>query len=262
VKPLSSESIGVQFTLSREGHDRLRYVQELLSHEIPSGDTAEVFEKLLELAIPELEKRKFAATGKPRPGHGRPAADSRHIPDAVRRAAWGRDGGRCTFVSEDGHRCGATKLVEFDHIDPFARGGESTVEGIRLLCRAHNQYEAERTFGAEFMRHKRLAAAEARAEAKARAKRVREEEAAAARARAAAEQAHELEVVPYLRQLGFGSSESREAAELCRDMRESSLERRVRVALSHFRLRGTKVAPSGAGLEAATVAGAGAQPMT
>jgi hypothetical protein len=36
-----------------------------------------------------------------------------------------------------------------------ARGGRATVEGIRLLCRAHNQYEAERVFGAGFMDEKR-----------------------------------------------------------------------------------------------------------
>jgi hypothetical protein len=49
-----------------------------------------------------------------------------------------------------------------------ARGGEASVDDIRLRCHAHNQYTAERTFGAEFMRHKRIAAAEAR-ESKARA---------------------------------------------------------------------------------------------
>jgi len=41
---------------------------------------------------------------------------------------------------------------------PYSKGGEATVSNVRLLCRAHNQYEAERAFGAEFMRHKREAA--------------------------------------------------------------------------------------------------------
>jgi hypothetical protein len=50
--------------------------------------------------------------------------------------------------------------LEFDHIDPVARGGQPTVERMRLRCRAHNQYEAERIFGTEFMRHKRQAARE------------------------------------------------------------------------------------------------------
>jgi len=66
-------------------------------------------------------------------------------------------------VSEAGNRCPARTGLEFDHIREFARGGEATVSGIRLRCRAHNQFEAERTFGAEFMRQKRIAAAEVRA---------------------------------------------------------------------------------------------------
>ena len=44
VQPLSSQSFGVQFTLGRRAHDKLLYIQELLSHEIPSGNTAEIFE--------------------------------------------------------------------------------------------------------------------------------------------------------------------------------------------------------------------------
>jgi hypothetical protein len=92
------------------------------------------------------------------------------------------------------------------------------------------------------MRHKRLAAAETRAAAKVRAAaRVHRQEVAAARAQAAvAEDAHVLEVVPWLRPLGFKARESREAAELCRDMRGASLEERVRVALSYLRPRGTR----------------------
>ena len=48
--------------------------------------------------------------------------------------------------------------LEFDHIEAFARGGEATTANIRLRCRAHNQYEAERTFGAGFMEAKRRGA--------------------------------------------------------------------------------------------------------
>jgi 5-methylcytosine-specific restriction endonuclease McrA len=258
--PLSAESFEVQFTHGVEDHDDLVCAQELLSHEIPSGDLATVYSLAVKALLAQLRKRRYAATAKPRPSHRRPAADSRHIPDPVRRAVWERDGGRCTFVSEDGHRRGSRKLVEFDHIEAFARGGDATVENVRLLCRAHNHYEAERTFGPEFMRHKRIAAAEARAEAKAHAKKVREEEAAAANARAAAEQAHELEVVPYLRQLGYNARESRDAAALCRDMKNASLEARVRVALSYFRVRGTKTTPAGAWSQPAVSTGVAAGP--
>ena len=40
------------------------------------------------------------------------------------------------------------------------------MSNMRLLCRAHNQYEAERTYGAEFMRRKREAAHQREAEAR------------------------------------------------------------------------------------------------
>ena len=133
---------------------------------MPTGELAEVFERALDALIERLERQKLAATPKRRRNH-RPSANPRHIPAHVKRAVWERDGGQCTFVSEAGRRCAARSRLEFDHVDAVARGGEATVSGIRLRCRAHNQYEAECTFGAEFMRHKRMAAAEACASAKA-----------------------------------------------------------------------------------------------
>jgi hypothetical protein len=37
--------------------------------------------------------------------------------------------------------------LEFDHIRPHADGGGATVDNVRLLCRRHNQYEAQQFFG-------------------------------------------------------------------------------------------------------------------
>jgi hypothetical protein len=97
----------------------------------------------------------------------------------VKRTVWERDGGRCTFVSESGRRCEERAWLEYDHAEPVARGGQATAENLRLLCRAHNQHAAERTFGAEFMSDKRAEArlraagrkrTKARAEAAERAK--------------------------------------------------------------------------------------------
>jgi hypothetical protein len=105
------------------------------------------------MAKAQVEKRKFAATD--RPGHSRGSADPRHVPAAVNRAVRERDGGTCSFVSDSGKRCNARRFLEYDHEIPVARGGEATVEDIRLRCRAHNQFEAERAFGTEFMSDKR-----------------------------------------------------------------------------------------------------------
>ncbi|TMQ69919.1 MAG: HNH endonuclease, partial [Candidatus Eisenbacteria bacterium] len=86
------------------------------------------------------------------------------MPALARRAVWQRDGGRCTFVSAKGHRCEARDHLEYDHVVPVARGGRATTDNLRLRCRAHNQYAAEREFGDAFMDRKRRAARSAAGE--------------------------------------------------------------------------------------------------
>jgi hypothetical protein len=233
--PIAPERFHLEVTFGRKTHDKLRYAKDLLGHELPSGELAEVLDRALDALIEKLEKRKFAAI-KQRSRGVRASANPRHVPAHVKRAVWARDGGQCTFVSEAGRRCAARKLVEFDHVEEVARGGEATVAGIRLRCRAHNQYGAECTFGAGFMREKREAAQRAaearRKETEARAADEARHKAAKERARAAAE-----EVIAPLRALGFRAGEAHSAAALCEAIPDAPLELRVRRALSYFRPR-------------------------
>jgi hypothetical protein len=247
--PLAPERYAVQFTIGQAAHDDLRYAQALLGHQLPSGDIGTVFERALRSLVGELERRKFAATTRPRPKPSRTPANPRHIPSSVKRTVWERDGGQCTFVSAAGQRCAARSRLEYDHVEPVARGGRSTVAGLRLRCRAHNQYAAECAFGTGFMDRKREAASAAAA---ARARAAAEQDAAASRAEteaaraaaraesAAAREAAALraqaaaEVIPWLRQLGFRADEARRAAARCEDIPNAPLEQRVKVALSCF----------------------------
>ncbi|MBI1796960.1 MAG: HNH endonuclease [Candidatus Eisenbacteria bacterium] len=154
VAPLAPERFALQVTIDQETRDLLRDVQNLMGN-AGSNDVATVLRRALELLKRQLERQKFAATESPRTISVRASEPSRHIPAEVKRAVWERDGGQCTFVSATGHRCEARRSLEFDHIHAFARGGRATVGNIRLRCRAHNRYEAERTFGTEFTRQKR-----------------------------------------------------------------------------------------------------------
>jgi 5-methylcytosine-specific restriction endonuclease McrA len=77
---------------------------------------------------------------------------SRHVPASVRDEVFVRDGGRCTYKGPGGKRCGATFGLTLDHVTPFARGGGNTADNLRLLCANHILLEAERTYGADFMR--------------------------------------------------------------------------------------------------------------
>ncbi len=153
VEPLAPRRYALHLTMSQEMHDKLRHAQALLSHALPSGDVPQVLERALDALIANLEKAQFAATDKPR--QIRASANPRTIPAHVRRAVRERDGCQCTFVSESGQRCPERHFLEFDHIDPVARGGKATAERMRLRCRAHNQYEAEQTFGIKFIQDRR-----------------------------------------------------------------------------------------------------------
>lgn len=165
VTPLAPGRFELHCTIDRETHDALHRAQDLLGHELPSGDVPQVLKRALLALNAQLDERRSSATMRPRRRPGHRSEDPRSVPVEVQRAVWQRDGDQCTFVSEDGHRCEERRFVELDHIEAVARGGEATVANLRVLCRAHNQLEAERTFGTEFMRHKRTAAAEARAAA-------------------------------------------------------------------------------------------------
>ena len=88
-----------------------------------------------------------------------PEPRTRSIPAALRRAVWRRDCGRCCYVDGRGHRCNATRNVEFHHKDPFARGGRHDEDNLELRCAAHNQYQADLDFGRDFMDARRSAGA-------------------------------------------------------------------------------------------------------
>jgi 5-methylcytosine-specific restriction endonuclease McrA len=200
--PIAPKRFVLQLTIEQQVHEKLCHLQDLASHRIPTGDLASVLELALDLAIAELEKRKFAASDAPRASRSA-GRRPRSIPAAVSRAVWKRDGGRCTFVSETGKRCEARRCLEFDHVLPVARGGRSTVANLRMRCSAHNQYEAEQAFGPEFMRAKRREAREARAAAGAQAAAESK-----ARAQAAAEAgARALEEIPWLRAMAEANAD-------------------------------------------------------
>ena len=74
--------------------------------------------------------------------NGRLKGRSRHIPTRIRDLVFMRDGGRCTYIGESGIRCKATAHLQIDHIKPFCRGGEHTLDNLRVLCGKHNRLMA------------------------------------------------------------------------------------------------------------------------
>ena len=66
VAPLAPDRFKMQFTASKEMHEKLRYAQDLLRHVVPSGDLAVVFDRalssLIEDAAPTISTRRFGSS--------------------------------------------------------------------------------------------------------------------------------------------------------------------------------------------------------
>jgi hypothetical protein len=162
VAPLSGEAYLVKFTAHSALKAKLEQAEELMRHRVGKGNLAAVLEHALDLLIDEVKKERFGAGRKPRSTAAEAEAEaaerevaSRHIPAAIRREVYARDGGQCTFVSDDGRRCQERGGLEFEHAEGFARTGRHEVEGLTLHCRAHNQHCADVLYGREFMQARR-----------------------------------------------------------------------------------------------------------
>ncbi|WP_242341407.1 MULTISPECIES: HNH endonuclease [Anaeromyxobacter] len=172
---VSESQWSLRVTLDRACKEDLETLRSLLSHKVPDGDLAAVLREAIRCAIEKHGKRKGAVAperktkdakegsneGAKQAGTTKAAATKKAaaktpparttIPAIVRRAVWKRDGGRCAWVGPDGCRCKSRWKLELDHIQPASLGGPSTIDNLRLACRAHNLLHAERSFGREHM---------------------------------------------------------------------------------------------------------------
>jgi hypothetical protein len=158
VEPLTADLRRLHTTVSKRFLAKLNAARDALSHSHPGADIETILEVGLDLVIERHAKRK-GIVAKPRKASAplsTPAGEDqgdgdRHIPAHVKREVWTRDQGRCQWRLASGETCGSTGRVQFDHIEPVARGGKSTVSNMRLLCFHHNQVAARHVFGDAFM---------------------------------------------------------------------------------------------------------------
>ena len=160
LQPIDAERHSLKMTVGPEFMEALKEVKSALSHQVPDGNLETLLRICMEKTLELCARRKRGARAKAtaqRPHTSgvkverAPAHRPRTIPAEVRRAVWERDQGCCAFIGRDGKRCGSTYQLEYDHLEPYALGGEATVDGIALHCRAHNLHRARRHFGEAHM---------------------------------------------------------------------------------------------------------------
>ena len=166
LEPLSEGRYRIQLTADTHLKNKLELAQDLMRHVQPDGDLGPILARALDLLIESIMKRRFGARQTPSklrtavtrssdthlPPSSPPSTTNQHeptrtIPRAARRIVLERDGLQCTWCGPDGTRCVARAWLEQDHVRPWARGGCSHPENLRLLCRAHNRRAAEREYG-------------------------------------------------------------------------------------------------------------------
>jgi hypothetical protein len=173
---INEDETEIRFTASRELMFKIERLKNLLGHRPEAQSYAGLIEELVDLGIKKLDPLekpiKFEKPVKSdqslkldrtestpqsslppvevAPSEGK--SPTRFIPAAVKRAAWRRDGGQCTYQDpKTGRRCESRHALQFEHIQPFARGGKSSFENLKLLCPAHNQYMAVQIYGLQKM---------------------------------------------------------------------------------------------------------------
>ena len=135
------------FTASEELRDKLERLQAV----IPGGDLVSIIDAAVSEKLERLEAKRYGKTSKPRKklDDADTSPGVRGISAAVKRAVWKRDRGQCTFIGAQGERCPERHRLEFHHDEPYALGGDRSVDNVRLACPAHNAYMAELDFGKE-----------------------------------------------------------------------------------------------------------------
>ena len=110
----------------REANTQLRY--ERNKEQIEKDKVkAKLLEKKKKREIEKLALQELIDEGEIFPeANKRPP-----IPKDVVDTVWNRDGGKCVY-------CGSNENLHLDHIIPFSKGGDTSVENLQLLCQKCN----------------------------------------------------------------------------------------------------------------------------
>jgi Domain of unknown function (DUF222)/HNH endonuclease len=105
-----------------------------------------LFLKAIEAGRETIREREEAHNVASQGGSAEPGLDvgrkSRAVPASMRRALEARDGGRCRFPG-----CENRRWVDAHHIVHWARGGETKLDNLALLCSRHHRLVHEGGFG-------------------------------------------------------------------------------------------------------------------
>lgn len=169
---LSATETELRFVISDELERKLERIKALTSRRVLNPSYAELIEIMADIVLDRIDPEQNRPSPPPaevkevrgsdessdvakrREDSGRqPRRKTRYISIETKRALYRRAGSRCEYVSPVTHRrCEETKLLEVDHLEPFALGGSNKLENCQLVCATHNRLRAIQVYGLRKMR--------------------------------------------------------------------------------------------------------------
>jgi len=154
------ERFEFRFSASEEFKEKFEEVKNILSNKYTKGVSQEqLFLEAMEVFLDKKSPKRREARRQKRAKRVKnksinksctsPTAASRIAPQKLKDQVLARDNFRCAFMGEDGKRCNAMHGLEIDHVRPWALGGGTTAENLRVLCKVHNKHLAQYSFGKE-----------------------------------------------------------------------------------------------------------------
>ena len=151
---ISEEMVEINFVAKNQLKEKIYKLKCLLAHKSPHLSTAELIDQLCDLGLEKWGKGAYAALIKNNFHAQVQSSADTHSPqnemrtsqnqstswESLKKIIWRRDKGQC-------QNCGSSYALEVDHILPKAKGGEDTINNLRLLCRSCNQRAAIQHFG-------------------------------------------------------------------------------------------------------------------
>lgn len=133
-------------------HDFLALMERIRELKGHQGSSTQ---ELLKLAMNNFVKRHELTLRTPKVQENSNAfnsnsltSQSRYISAKIRNEIRARSGDQCEYVdSVTKRRCQCRIKLEFDHVIPYALGGQTSFENLRHYCSAHNKLSAIRHFG-------------------------------------------------------------------------------------------------------------------
>ncbi|MEQ1875431.1 MAG: HNH endonuclease signature motif containing protein [Bdellovibrionia bacterium] len=151
-KQISPNYVEYTFVADSNLDSKIKKLKGLVAHALPNASTADLINRLCDLGLekwdPSRQKTRTRRSGQSITNDGPEnspwTSKNRRVKISLRRDVWKKDGGRCS-------NCESEFALEVDHIQPVAKGGQSTSENLRLLCRTCNQRSAIEQLGEKTM---------------------------------------------------------------------------------------------------------------